>query len=56
MSKKQIKTSLYEAAQKFAHESYEQSTMRQVLINFMIHKEATRLLIKEMELLSKDLK
>ncbi len=55
MSKQAKSTSLLEAAQKFADESYEQSTMRKVIINFVYHKEATRVLLRELELLSKDL-
>lgn len=51
----QTPTSLIEAAKHFAHESYEQSTMRSVLINFIQHKEATRILLQEMDLISKEL-
>jgi hypothetical protein len=54
-SNKQKPTTLLEAAKLFTEESYDHSTMRKVIINLVQHKEATRVLLKEMELISKDL-
>ncbi len=56
MSNSPIATTLIDAAKKFAHESYDTSTMRKVLINMVRYNEATRTLIQEMELLEKDLR
>jgi hypothetical protein len=55
MSREPKPTSLLDAAKRFAEESYDQSTMRQVLINLVHHKEATRILLQEMDLISKEL-
>lgn len=55
MSHEMTPTSLLEAAKKFAEESYDRSTMRQVLINLVHHKEATRILLQELDLISKEL-
>jgi len=55
MSEEKKPTSLLEAAKFFAEQSYDQSTMRQVIINMVHHKEATRVLIREMDLIAKDL-
>lgn len=48
-------TSLIEAAYKFASESYEQSTMRKVIINMVHFKQASEILIRELKLVAKDL-
>jgi hypothetical protein len=55
MSKKLKPTSLLEAAKLFTEESYDRSTMKKVVHNLVLHKEATRVLLKELELILKDL-
>jgi hypothetical protein len=55
MYKQKQQTSLLEAAEKFATESYDQSTMRKVIINMVHFKEASEVLIRELKLVSKDL-
>lgn len=55
MPKQTIQTSLLEAANKFATESYDQSTMRKVIINMVHFKQASEILIRELKLVAKDL-
>ena len=55
MSNKKKATTLLEAAKRFTEETYEQSAMRQVIINFAKYKEATRILVRELDMINKDL-
>lgn len=55
MYKQSNTVSLIQAAEKFAHESYEQSTMRKVIINMVHFKEASEILLRELKLVAKDL-
>lgn len=55
MSKAKQLTSLKQAAEYFTKQPYEQSALRQVMINLIQNPEATKRLVREMELLSKEL-
>jgi hypothetical protein len=53
---KQKATSLIEAAHLYTQEPYEQSTMRSVIINMVHHQEATKTLLREIELMMKEIR
>jgi hypothetical protein len=55
-NEQQKATSLIEAANLFTQEPYEQSTMRAVIINLVHHQEATKTLLREIELMLKEVR